>query len=80
MWIPQQLEWGITLTLLPAYEYCSPNWDALSGLIGKGCAKSYSDLRCQGGLVPRGHLPLVRRRGGGKRRGCVMGDQEEWGL
>jgi hypothetical protein len=32
-------------------EICSPNWAVLSGLSGKGCIKSCSDLRCQGVVI-----------------------------
>ena len=34
MWVPQQLEWGLSLNLLPACRACSPNWATLSGLSG----------------------------------------------
>ena len=34
----QQLEQGLSLNLLPAYGIGSPNWAALSGLSGRGCA------------------------------------------
>ena len=55
---------GFSLTLLPAYESCSPNWSPLSGLTGRGCAKCYSDLMCQGVLVPReSHFSEEKIRG-----------------
>jgi hypothetical protein len=44
---PPTTEAGLSLNLLPACR-CSCNWAALSGLSGKGCAKSCSDLICQG--------------------------------
>jgi hypothetical protein len=48
------LGWGLSLTLLPACGSCSPNSAALSGL---------SELRCQGGLVPRGTSPFSEVKG-----------------
>ena len=38
MWVPQQLEQGLSLKLLPVCEICSSTWAALSVLSGKGCA------------------------------------------
>ena len=35
---PQQLDPGLSLSLLPACGFCSPNWAALSGLSGRGFA------------------------------------------
>jgi hypothetical protein len=32
MWVPQQVEHRLSLTLLPAYGSCSPNWAALVDL------------------------------------------------
>lgn len=37
MWVPQQVEHRLSLTVLPPYRSCSPpNWAALSDLSGKG--------------------------------------------
>ena len=38
MWVPQQLEQGLSLKLLPVCEICSSTWAALSDISGKGCA------------------------------------------
>lgn len=59
VWIPQQLERGLSLYLLPAYRSCSSYLVALFGLCGKGC--TYSDLMCPGELIPRkGEFLLLR--------------------
>jgi hypothetical protein len=63
MFVSQHLEQGLTLTLLPACGVCSPNWTVLSGLGGRGCTYSSSDLRSQNGLTSKGDLPLLRVEG-----------------
>ena len=75
-WVPQQREWGLSLNLLPACGSCSPNWAALSGLNGGGCAYFCSDLRCQDALASRGSSPFSEEKGMGDGkwgRGCVRG-------
>ena len=37
MLVPQQQQ-GLSLNLMPVYGFSSPNWAALSGLSGRGCA------------------------------------------
>jgi hypothetical protein len=59
MEVPQQLEWGLFLTLLPACGSYSSNWTAFSGSSEKVCAQSYRDLMCQGVFVPSEGLPLL---------------------
>jgi hypothetical protein len=56
MQVSQQLEQGLTLTLLLACGPCSPNWAALSDLSGRGCAYFCCGLRCQGGMKPKEDL------------------------
>lgn len=53
----QQLEQGLTMTLLPDPGFCSPNWIDLSGHSERGCR----DLMCQGRLIHRGCSPLQRK-------------------
>jgi hypothetical protein len=63
--IPPTMELGLSLTLLPTCGSCSPNRAVLSGLSGRGCVYSFSDLMCHGGLIPRESCPFKRRRGRG---------------
>ena len=71
MWVPQLLEWGLFMTLLPACGSCSPNWAALSGLSGRGSAWSCS---AKMGWY-RGGVQGVREDGRGAMQ--VRGDWEE---
>ena len=70
---PGTTEVGMSLNLLPAYESCSPNWAALSGLSGKGCTEFCRNVTCQGGQIP-GEAPLLREEG--EMKGDVRGDWE----
>lgn len=42
------------------------------GLSGRGCTQSCSDLSCQGELVSRVGIPVLRDEGEGKVRGGTM--------
>jgi hypothetical protein len=59
---PQQLEQGLSLSLLPAYGFNSPNWAALPDLSGRGCAQTCSDLIDQSGLVPSRASPISEEK------------------
>jgi hypothetical protein len=70
---------GLSLTLLPAFGFLSPNWDALSGLSGKG----FTDFRCArvgwylcvcGGW---GGIPFLEERGVRKERGRNWEERRE---
>lgn len=68
MWIPQQLEWRLSLKLLPVCGICFPNWAALSGLFWEGLfVRVLEYFGDRGGGW--GVLHHFRKEGGGMEEG-----------
>ena len=70
MQVPQQLEWGcpylcfLPVDLVPLTGLsCLAQWERI-------CLESFSDLLCQGVLVPSGIFSLEEKR----ERDCVRGE------
>jgi hypothetical protein len=65
--INKRLEGGLSdYKCLLCCGSCSPNWAALSGLSGRGCAYFCSDFMCEGDKVILGvEFPLLRGEGEG---------------
>ena len=73
MWVPQQLEQGLSLNLylLPSYGSLLPNWADLHDLSGRTCALSCSYLRCQREMILREGFPHRKTKRWNGRRSCV---------
>ena len=61
MWASKQLEWGVSLTLLPALESLSYSWGCL---IWPQCERMPLALLGLDRLVPLGGLPFYEEEGG----------------
>jgi hypothetical protein len=83
MWVPKQLEHGLSLTLLPAIGSPSPSWIAWWGFphaAGEDILSTCCDLVFQGWLVYKEGFPFSEEKGrednGERKRRVRLGREE----